>query len=218
MAPTDAKRAAERGIALIVTMMAALLLVALAGVLAPLAMIETAVGANHRRSVQALYAAEAALELATAELGSLPDWSGVLNGAFRSAFRSGSLAPAMPGGERVDLSVVADRLRTDGAGASEAGRGLEWRLYAYGPLGAWAPVPAGYGPWLVAVWIADDAADPDPDRARDGNDAIVAHAAAYGPRRAARAVQATLTRVTVSPPPPAPPVTGARLTSWRIVR
>ena len=218
MVPSDARGAGERGIALIVTMMAALLLVALAGVLAPLAMIETAVGVNHRRSVQGLYAAEAALELATAELGSSPDWSGVLNGTFRSAFRSGGLAPAMPGGERIDLTVLTDRLRLRGAGPSRAGRRLEWRLFAHGPLGAWAPLPAGYGPWLVAVWIADDAADPDPDRQRDANDVIVAHAAAFGPRRAARAVQATLVRQTVSPLPPAPPVTRVRLVSWRIVR
>ena len=218
MVPSAARGEAERGIALIVTMMAALLLVALAGVLAPLAMIETAVGVNQRRSVQALYAAEAALELATAELGSLPDWSGALSGTFRSTFRNGALAPVMPDGEPVDLTVIADRLRADGAGAGEAGRGLAWRLYAYGPLTAWAPVPAGYGPWLVAVWIADDAADPDPDPERDGNAAIAAHAAAFGPRRAARAVQATLVRQTVSPPPPAAPVTRVRLVSWRIVR
>ena len=218
MVPSDAGGADERGIALIVTMMAALLLVALAGVLAPLAMIETAVGVNHRRSVQGLYAAEAALELATAELGSVADWSGVLNGAIRSAFQSGGLAPALPGGESIDLTVLTDRLRSDGAGASGAGRGLEWRLFAYGPLRAWVPVPAGYGPWLVAVWIADDAADPDPDREQDANGVIVAHAAAYGPRRAARAVQATLVRQSVSPPPPAPPVARVRLVSWRIVR
>ena len=218
MVPSAAGGADERGIALIVTMMAALLLVALAGVLAPLATIETAVGVNHRRSVQGLYAAEAALELATAELGSLADWSGVLNGAIRSAFRSGGLAPAMPGGESIDLTVLTDRLRSDGAGASGAGRGLEWRLFAYGPLSAWVPVPAGYGPWLVAVWIADDAADPDPDRDRDANDVIVAHAAAFGPRRAARAVQATLVRHSVNPPPPAPPLARVRLVSWRIVR
>ena len=218
MARSDAGGAGERGIALIVTMMAALLLVALAGVLAPLAMIETAVGVNHRRSVQALYAAESALELATAELGSFPDWSAVLSGAVRSAYRNGGLAPVMPGGERIDLSAIAGRLRSDGAGAGAAGRGLEWRLFAHGPLGTWVPIPDGYGPWLVAVWIADDPADPDPDRQRDANDAIVAHAAAFGPRRAARAVQATLIRQTVNPPPPAPPVTRARLVSWRIVR
>lgn len=218
MVASGACGGAEHGIALIVTMMAALLLVALAGVLAPLAMIETAVGVNHRRSVQGLYAAEAALELATAELGSLADWNGVLNGAIRSAFRSGGLAPTMPGGESIALTVLTDRLRSDGAGASEAGRGLEWRLFAYGPLSAWVPVSAGYGPWLVAVWIADDADDPDPDAERDGNAVIVAHAAAFGPRRARRAVQATLVRQTVSPPPPDLPVTRARLVSWRIVR
>ena len=208
----------ERGIALIATMMAALLLVALAGVLAPLAMIETAVGVNHRRSVQALYAAEGALEMASAELGSIPDWSTVLNGSARSAFRSGALVRTMPDGARIDLPAVAGRLRSRGAGAGSAGRGLEWRLFAYGPLNAWAPVPAGYGPWLVAVWIADDAADPDPDRERDANDVVVAHAAAFGPRGAERAVQATLVRRTVSPTPSAPPVSRVRLVSWRIVR
>ena len=204
--------------ALIATLMAALLLVALTGVLAPLSMIETAVGVNHRRAVQALYAAAAALELAAAELGSLPDWSAALNGSARSAFRAATLTSVMPDGARIDLIAIADRLRTSGAGSTSAGRGLEWRLFAHGPLSGWTPVPAGYGPWLVAVWIADDAADPDPDPAMDGNGAIIAHAAAFGPRRARRAVQATLVRQAVTPPPPAPTVTRARLVSWSIVR
>ena len=199
-------------------MMAALLLVALAGVLASLSMIETAVGVNHRRAMQALYAADAVLELVAAELGSLPAWSGVLNGATQSAFRAATLEPELPDGSSVDLTAATNRLRTSGAGASSAGRGLEWRLFAHGPLTAWAPVPASYGPWLVAVWVADDAADPDPDPGLDANGAIVAHAAAFGPRGAARAVQATLIRQTVSPPPPLPPVERVRLVSWRIVR
>ena len=214
MIPSGYPDSAESGIALIVTMMAALLLVALAGMLAPLATIETAVGANHRRSVQALYAAEAALELATAELGSFADWNGALDGSVRSAFRNGALDPAMPDGSRIDLPAITARLRSSGA----VGPGLEWRLFAHGPLNAWVPVPAGYGPWLVAVWIADDATDPDPDREQDANDAIVAHAAAFGPRRAARAVQATLVRQRVAPPPAAAPVARVRLVSWRIVR
>ena len=204
--------------ALIATLMAALLLVALAGVLAPLSMIETAVGVNHRRAVQALYAAEAALELAVAELGSLPDWSTALNGSTRSAFRDATLAPVMPDGARIDLAAISAGLRADGAGATSAGRGLDWRLFAHGRLGAWTPVPAGYGPWLVAVWIADDAADPNPDSGLDGNDAIVAHAAAFGPRGARRAVQATLVRQAVTPPPPAPMPTRVRLASWSVVR
>jgi hypothetical protein len=79
-------------------------------------------------------------------------------------------------------------------------------------------VPASYGPWLVAVWVADDAADPDPDPGLDANGAIVAHAAAFGPRGAARAVQATLIRQTVSPLPLPPVVERVRVVSWRIVR
>ncbi len=198
--------------------MAALLLVALAGVLAPLSMIETAVSVNHRRAVQALYAAEAALALAAAELASLPDWSGALGGSVPSAFRAATLTPAMPDGTSIDLPTITDRLRTSGAGPGSAGRGLEWRLFAHGPLAAWTPAPAGYGPWLVAVWIADDAADPDTDPELDGNGVIVAHAAAFGPRRAERAVQATLVRQTVTPPPPAPAVARTRTVSWTIVR
>lgn len=208
----------EEGFALIVTMMAGLLLVALAGVLAPLSLIETAVGVNHRRAVQALYAAEAALELAAAELDSFPDWSGVLDGSLRSGFRASALAPAMPDGTRIDLPAIADRLRASGAGARSAGRGLEWRLFAHGPLGVRAATPAGYGPWLVAVWITDDAADPDADPEVDGNGVVVAHAAAFGPRRAERAVQATLVRQTVTPPPPSPPAARVRVVSWSIVR
>lgn len=204
--------------ALIATLMAALLLVALAGVLAPLSLIETAVGVNHRRAVQALYAAEAALALAVAELGSRPDWSAVLNGSAPSAFRAATVAPVLPDGGSVDLNAITAALRTNGAGPTSAGRGREWSLFAHGPLGDWTPAPAGYGPWLVAVWVADDAADPDPDPAVDGNDAIVAHAAAFGPRRARRAVQATVVRQSAPPPPAVPVVTRVRVAAWSVVR
>lgn len=204
--------------ALIATLMAALLLVGLAGVLAPLSMIETAVGVNHRRAVQALYAAEAALELAVAELGSLSDWSAALNGSARSAFRGASVSPALPDGAVIDLIAIAAGLRASGAGSASAGRGLDWRLFAHGRLNAWMPAPADYGPWLVAVWIADDAADPNPDSRLDGNDSIVAHAAAFGPRGARRAVQATLVRQASSTPAPPPIRTRVRLAAWSVVR
>ena len=216
MVPDRCRAGGERGLALIATLMAALLLVALAGVLAPLSMIETAVGVNHRRAVQGLYAAEAALELAAAELGSLPDWSAALNGSAPSAFRDANLAPAMPDGAVIDLMAVAAGLRASGAGSASAGRGLDWRLFAHGRLSAWMSAPARYGPWLVAVWIADDAADPNPDSGLDGNDSIVAHAAAFGPRGAQRAVQATLVRQASTPPPPV--LTRVRLASWSVVR
>ncbi len=211
-------RDGERGAALVIALLTGLLLVALTAALVPLSTIETEVGMNHRRAVEGLYAAEAVLALAAAELGTLPDWSGVLNGSVRSAHWGASLAPAMPDGRTVDLAAVAGALQARGAGADAAGRGLVWTLYAHGDLAAWAGLPPGYGPWTVAVWVADDAADADGDPMRDGNGAVVVHGEAYGPRGASRAVQATLLRQTVTPLPPEPPVTRGRLISWRVVR
>lgn len=208
----------ERGIALIVTMMAALVLAAVAGALVPLSTIETAIGANHRRAVEGLYAAEAALALVTAELGAVQDWSAALDGSFQSTLRGATLVPATPDGGSIDLPAIGRRLRNGGAGASGAGRGLLWTLLAHGPLTAAAPVPDGYGPWLVGVWIADDPGDPDSDPWRDANGAIMVHAAAFGPRRAERAVQATLSRRVLPPAPPTPALVRVRLASWRVVR
>ena len=76
-----------RGMALVITMMAMLTLLALTGALVPLASTETAVVANHRRAIQSFYAAEAALEFIVQELRSVPDWDELLTG--ESALSSG---------------------------------------------------------------------------------------------------------------------------------
>jgi len=208
----------ERGAALVVALLLGLLLVALTAALVPLSTIETEVAANHRRAVEGLYAAEAAAALAAAELGGLPDWSVVLNGSVRSAHWGASLAPTMPDGRTVDLAAVAGLLGARGAGGDDAGRGLTWTLVAHGDLASWVGLPSGFGPWLVAVWAADDPADADGDPLVDSNGALVLHAAAYGPRGASRALQATLVRQGLAPPPPAPPVVRSRLISQRVIR
>ena len=214
MAPGDG----ERGAALVVALLVGLLLVGLAAALVPLSTIETEVAANHRRAVEGLYAAEAAIALAATELAGLPDWNLVLDGSVRSTHWGASLAPTMPDGRTVDLAGVAALLRARGEGADDAGRGLTWTLLAHGDLATWAGLPTAYGPWLVAVWVADDAADADGDPRLDGNGTVALHAAAYGPRGASRAVQATVLRQVVTPPPPAPPVTRVRLISQRVIR
>ena len=208
----------ERGAALVVALLLGLLLVALTAALVPLSTIETEVVANYRRAVEGLYAAEGAIALAAAELGGLPDWNVVLNGSVRSVHWGASLAPTMPDGRTVDLAAVAGLLRARGAGRDDAGRGLDWALLAHGDLGSWAGLPPAYGPWLVGVWVADDPADADGDPLRDSNATVVLHAAAYGPRGASRALQATLVRQVVTPPPPAPAIVRTRLISQRVIR
>lgn len=208
----------ERGAALVIALLSGLLLVALTAALVPLSTIETEVGANYRRAVEGLYAAEAAMALAVTELGALQDWSAVLDGSARSGHWGASLAPTMPDGRTVDLAVVAGRLRASGAGEDDAGRGLSWTLHAHGDLAAWVGLPPGYGPWLVAVWVADDAADADGDQLLDDNGTVALHAEAHGPRGATRALQATLVRQVGTPTPLAPPVTRVRLISRRVVR
>ena len=70
-----------RGIALVVTLLALLVLVALTGALIPLTSSETAISAHHRRAAQTLYAAEAALEWALQELQPVDSWDACWRGA-----------------------------------------------------------------------------------------------------------------------------------------
>ena len=186
--------AGSRGMALIVTMMALLALVALTGALIPLTSSETAIAANHRVTLQMLYGAEAALERAVREIEAVADWDEVLGGRRRGTIWDDRTTPALADGVLLDLAAETARLDRAGAGRSGAGRGLRWRLFAQGPLGAvLARDPTG-GLLHTAVWVADDAADGDADPLRDANGVLRLQAAAFGPALAQRAVQATLVR------------------------
>ena len=59
----------ERGIALLLTLMATVLLTALGGALITLTTAETAIASNYRNAVEAFYAAEAGVEYVVQELG-----------------------------------------------------------------------------------------------------------------------------------------------------
>ena len=201
--------AGTRGIALIVTLLALLVLVALTGALIPLTSSETAISAHHRRAAQTLYAAEAAFEWVLQELQSTASWDAVLAGSRRSALWAGSTTRRLAGGATLDLGRLTVELQRRGAGASGAGRGLRWRLYAHGPLSAILPREPSLGLLRVAVWLADDPAETDGDPWRDTNGVVVLHAAGVGPALAQRAVQATLRR------PAAGRITPA---SWTLVR
>ena len=133
--------ARTEGIALIMTLMASVVLLTVVGVLVPLASTEVMIAANHRRAVEGLYAAEAALEWTVGELAPSAAWGAALAGGARSGVWAGALELLLADGSRVLLDEQTAALSRDGAGPSGAGRGLAWSLFAHGRLARLIPLP-----------------------------------------------------------------------------
>ena len=223
----------EQGIALVITMMAITLMLALGSALVLLSSSETAMAANFRAAHEAAYAADAILERALGDLHAVADWTSVVNGSARASFADGapSGARTLADGSRVDLDQIANLANcgtlTACSDADMAATTAErpwgannprWRLYAYGPLSAvlgTAPVDSAF---YVVASVADDPSENDGDPSIDGpSDAqspnpgagvVMLRAEAFGPRNAHRVVEATVKRLS----------TGLRVLSWRDVR
>ena len=209
--------ARTEGIALMMTLMASVVLLTVVGVLVPLATTEVMIAANHRRAVEGLYAAEAALEWTVGELAPPVAWGAALAGAARSGVWAGAPEIVLADGSRVLLEEQTAALGRDGAGPSRAGRGLAWSLFAHGRLARLIPLPNGYGEWHIAVWLAREPAGPESGGA-DADGTITVHAAAFDPGRGQRAIQADLVRVVPPLPAEGAPSEYVQLLSWRIVR
>ena len=127
-------------------------LMALGAALVLITSTETIIAGNFRNSRQAFYAAEAAAELAVAELRDAHDWTALSKGTERSQFIDGA-----PGGPRalptdapVDLTALRN-MANCGAPAPcvDAPR---WQLFAYGPLGDfWRPGASDSPFYIVAL-------------------------------------------------------------------
>ena len=131
----------ERGAALVVAMMAMLVMTTLAAALVLTTSSETLIASSFRGSLQALYAADAALEWALLDVAAAEDWNAVAAGASVSQFVDGPAGSrTLADGTAVDL--VALTLQNDA-----------WQLYAHGPLNnllAQPLEPAFY----IAVFVA----------------------------------------------------------------
>ncbi|MCY4078280.1 MAG: hypothetical protein OXH04_22940 [Acidobacteria bacterium] len=208
--------ASTDGIALVVALMASVVLLGVVGVLVPLATTEVTIAAHHRRAVEGLYAAEAALAWTVGELAPAPAWRAALAGR-RSGLWAGAPEFRLADGSRILLDQRTAALRRDGAGPGRAGRGLPWSLFGHGTLDGLMPLPAGYGEWRVAVWLASEPGSSNGDVAEPGR-ALAVHAAAFDAGLGHRAVQADLVRLV--PPLPAEDAAAGfvQVLSWRIVR
>lgn len=226
---------ADRGLALIVTLMAILMLMALSLVLSLNAMMETAIAAGFRSSQEALYAAEAGIECAVDELPTVADWTGVLEGVWRSARVDGppSGARTLADGSTIDLTVATNMLNCGRVSTCTIAQmnnstvarpwgtnNPRWALYAYGPLGVFLSTGAIDSNMYLAVWVADDPSENDDDPTTDGDaesnpgsGVLVLHAEAFGPRGTHKVIEAFVSRA--HPTQIGQPL---RMLAWREIR
>lgn len=183
----------DGGSALVVTLLTTLLMAGLAGGLTITVMTEEAIEANHRRAVAGLYAADAMLARAVADVADQPQWRSLLDGAVPTTLQVGSPIRTLADGSSVDLARVTNVLqreldRARGAGAPR------WRLYAWGWHGDLVTGAPQDRLMLVAAWVRDGVDGAAPVESGDAEERIVVHAAAFGPFGTRRAVEALLRR------------------------
>lgn len=206
----------ERGVALIVALMAMLLLTALGVGLLMTTSTETLITSNYRLSSEAMYAADAGVERVMQDLLTVPDWNRILDGSTQSAFTDGppSGARALPGGGELDLSAATNMLNCGKASTCSAdemnawsverpwtANNPRWQPYAYGPLDQMIETGTIVSPMYVVVWVADDASETDGNPVADGTDltnpgrgVIALRAEAFGPQGARQAIEVTISR------------------------
>jgi hypothetical protein len=176
------RRGSERGVALIIVLIATSLMLALGTALLLSTMAEGRIASTHGVGIEAFYAADAAIERVIGEVMTAPDLNGLLSGAVTSSFADGGPAGlrTLPGGTRIDLTAFTSDLRCGKPACSDADLvaiteerpwGMNnpvWQPYAYGPLASLRPAGAIDSAMYVIVWIGDDPSENDNDPLRDG--------------------------------------------------
>jgi PilX N-terminal len=187
----------EHGAALLVVLLLTSLVAAIAASLIVHSTADVTLSASYRTGLEVLYAADAGLERAIADLAPLPDWSPLLAAppANLTAPYSGTGLLFQAPDRRLwpIATLLADR-----QAAAPAGLGADtpvWRLYAQMPLAALWPAPAAVPPVGLLVFVADDGADGDGDATVDANGRLLVHVDAYGVLGARRSVEALIERV-----------------------
>ena len=170
------------------TMAAGALVSALASALVAVVMIEEAVEANHRRGVQALYAADGLLASVMAQLSRASDWDAPPMAP--GLVPTGPAVATLPDGSVVDAEAETRALAGGGPGPGDPG----WRLVARGWLGDLAGAPDRVPRLYLLAWLRRGPTDPATGPSGDANGRLVVRAAAFGPFRVERAVEAILVR------------------------
>lgn len=178
--------ASERGVALIVALMAMTLTIALGTALMLTTTTESKIARNLRLTSEATYAADAILERAMDEIGAVHNWNSLLNGTVTSAFVDGMATGTrtLADGRTLDLGEAIDFANCQKATAcsdddlnkvtDERPWGLNnprWMPFAWGPLSRLTPTSAS-SPFYVLLLVGDDPSECDNNPAVDGGDPV----------------------------------------------
>lgn len=215
-APSHRSAQSERGIAMIVALLAMTLMLALGTSLMLSTTTESKIVNNYRNNSESLYAADAAIERALDDLLTVPDWNNLLNGTVKSALVDGapSGVRTLADGTSFNLDEVlnmANCQKTTACSAADLQAGtLErpwglnnptWQLFAYGKLNDVLPQGGINSPYYVIVMIGDDPSENDQDPLHDGvsqtnpgSGVLAMRAEAFGPRGSHKVVELTIAR------------------------
>ena len=218
------RAADEQGIALVMSLLAMMLLMALGTALVMTTMTETKIAGNYRNSFETLYAADGAVERVMQDILTVPNWDDILSGATTSAFIDGppSGDRTLPDGRQINLTEATNIVRCGKIACSAADltaitddrpwgvNNPVWQLYAYGPLEDMIPTGTIASRQYVIVWIADDSSENDNDPLKDGQPpagcgnncatpnvgrgVISMLAQAFGPDGTSKTIEVTLAR------------------------
>lgn len=181
--PSHRTPQSERGIAMIVALLAMTLMLALGTALMLSTVTETKIVTNFRSNSESLYAADAGIERALDDLLTVPDWNNLLNGNAKSALVDG--APSGPrtlaDGTTFNLDEVlnmANCAKTTSCSDTDLiqvtnerpwkKNNPTWQLFAYGKLNDILPNALVNSPYYVVVMIGDDPSENDDDPMHDG--------------------------------------------------
>jgi hypothetical protein len=183
----------DAGSALLIALMATVLLAAVGLGLLGLTNTEAAIATNVQAGHQSIYATDAGVEWALAEVVRTANWSDLTAGIAGSTFQDTTRTPLISGA-LVNLNAVTASLQADADGlwGPAAPR---WHLFAYGSLNALTG-RGGFGEdAYVAVWVGDDPRDGDANPVVDTNGIVMLVGRAWGPRASMRTITVSVERV-----------------------
>jgi Tfp pilus assembly protein PilX len=191
----------ERGVALVIALLAMMLMTALGMALMLTSETESLIGGNFRDSMEANYVADAGIERVMQDVLSIPDWNTILTSpdGVRAGVTSGFVDGGdltnlqMPGGRAINLvsatnMINCNKVTTCTAADMDALDGdrlwgpnnPRYRLFAWGPVNDLNPTPTLNSPFYLVVWIADDSAETDSNPSLDGGGPVAPYAANPG--------------------------------------